>query len=264
MPTFKSLLITRAFPPVVGGSATVYANLARCAHSALVVLAPYLDSQSGRELAGWREHDRGAGYRIYRTPLLRAQGAGPRSRLRALWLLCSRDLPLMTRVFARVAQIVRRERIAVVVICELVYGGWLAAPCRLLLRRNVVLYIHGEELTIDRRPLTIAQSLRGVHLRFAHAIITVSRFGQAALTERYGVASEKIALITNGIDLDRFRPRPDNPSLRARYGLSDQRILLTVGRLSERKGMDRVIEALPAVVRRHPKAHYLIVLKRKA
>lgn len=165
----------------------------------------------------------------------------------------------MVRVFARVVQIVRRERIAVIVIGELVYGGWLVIPCRFLLRRKVVLYIHGEELTIDRQPLTIAQSLRGAHLRLAHAIVTVSRFGERALIERYGVPPGKIALITNGIDLDRFRPRPDSPALRARYGLTDQRILLTVGRLSERKGMDRVIEALSDILSHHPDLHYLIV-----
>jgi phosphatidylinositol alpha-1,6-mannosyltransferase len=244
---------------VVGGSATVYANLARDAQGAVVVLAPYLDSQSGRELAGWREFDRQADFGVWRMPLLRALPEPPGSRLRAVWSLCSRDLPLMIRVLARVAQIVRRERVALIVIGELVYGGWLVVPCRFLLRRKVVLYIHGEELTIDRRPVTIARALRGVHLRLAHAIVTVSRFGERALIERYGVPPGKIELITNGIDLDRFHPRPDNPRLRAGYGLTDKRILLTVGRLSERKGMDRMIEALPAVLSRHAKVHYLVV-----
>ena len=255
----KCLLVTRAFPPVVGGSATVYGNLARCADGAVVVLAPRLDSETGRELVGWEEHDRRAAFRVYRTPLLRAPSGRPGSRMRRLWLLFSRDLPLMLRVFARVAQIVRRERIAVVVIGELVYGGWLLAPCRFLLRRKVVLYIHGEELTIDHRPATIAQALRGMHLRLAHAIVTVSRFGQRALIERYNVPTRKIELITNGVDLDRFQPRPGDPTLRGRYGLTGKRILLTVGRLSERKGMDRVIEVLPAILSRHPDLHYLIV-----
>jgi phosphatidyl-myo-inositol dimannoside synthase len=255
----KCLLVTRAFPPVVGGSASVYGNLARCAAGAIVVLAPCSDSETEREFVGWREHDRAAGYRVYRMPLLRAPPGPPGSRLRALWLLCSRDMPLMLRVFARVARIVRRERVAVVVIGEVVYGGWLAAPCRFLLRRKVVLYVHGEELTIDRRPVTIAQALRGLHLRLAHAIVTVSRFGQQALVERYGIAPGKIELITNGIDLDRFRPRPGDPLLRQRYGLTGKRILLTVGRLSERKGIDRVIEALPAMLGRHPDLHYLVV-----
>ena len=166
---------------------------------------------------------------------------------------------MLLRVFRRVAQIVRRERIEVVVIGELVYGGWLVAPCRFLLRRKVVLYIHGEEVTIDPANATIAQALRDTHLRLAHAIVAVSRFGQQALIERYGIEPGKIELIPNGIDLDRFHPRPDDPTLRARYGLTGKRVLLTVGRLSERKGIDRVIEALPAVLARHPDVHYLIV-----
>ena len=255
----KCLLVTRAFPPVVGGSATVYRNLAHCANGAVVVLAPFLDSESGRELTGWREHDRQAEFRVCRLPLLRTLPGRSASRLRALWRLCSQDLPLMLRVFARVAQIVRRERIAVVVIGEVVYGGWLVAPCRFLLRRKVVLYIHGEELTIDHRPVIIAQALRGVHLRLADAIVTVSRFGQQALIQRYHIPPTKIELITNGIDLDRFHPQSDSAGLRARYGLTGKRILLSVGRLSERKGMDRVIEALPMVLGRHPELHYLIV-----
>jgi phosphatidylinositol alpha-1,6-mannosyltransferase len=253
------LLVTRAFPPVLGGSATVYANLARCADGAVVVLAPFLDSETGSELSGWQAYDRAAACRVHRVPLLRAPPGQPASRLRALWRLCGRDARLMVRVFARVAQIVRRERIAVVVIGELVYGGWLAAPCRFLLRRKVVLYVHGEELIIDQRPTTLAQALRGIHLRLAHSIVTVSRFGRASLIERYGIEPAKIELISNGIDLDRFHPRPDNPALRARYGLTGKRVLLTVGRLSERKGMDRVIEALPTVLARHPDLHYLIV-----
>ena len=47
--------------------------------------------------------------------------------------------------------------------------------------------------------------------------------------------------------------------MRRRYGLIDKRILLTVGRLSERKGMDRVIEALRTLLSRHPDLHYLMV-----
>ena len=66
----KCLLVTRAFPPTVGGSATVYSNTCRCAAGALVVLAPSLDSETGRELAGWRECDRKAGCLVFRTPLL--------------------------------------------------------------------------------------------------------------------------------------------------------------------------------------------------
>jgi outer membrane protein OmpA-like peptidoglycan-associated protein len=40
---------------VVGGSATVYGNHPRCADGCVVVLASVCDSETGRELAGWRE-----------------------------------------------------------------------------------------------------------------------------------------------------------------------------------------------------------------
>jgi phosphatidylinositol alpha-1,6-mannosyltransferase len=255
----KCLLVARAFPPIVGGSATVYSNLCRSADGAIIVLTSYLDSETGRELKGWRDHDRNAAFRVFRTPVLRSPACHPRSRLQALWLLCRRDVPLMLHVFRRVARIVRRERISIVAIGELVYGGWLVAPCRFLLGRKVVLYIHGEELTVNSWPITIAQTLRRVHLRLAHAIVAVSRFGRSALVERYGVEPGKIELIPDGVDLDRFRPQAAQPELRARYGLTGKRILLTVGRLSERKGMDCVIAALPDLVRRAPDLHYLIV-----
>ena len=103
------------------------------------------------------------------------------------------------------------ERIAVVVIGEVVYGGWLVAlPCRFLLRRKVVLYIHGEELDIDHRPLIIAQAPRGVHLRLAHAIVTVSQFGQQALIDRYRIPPQ------DRTDQQRDRPRSFPPAAERR------------------------------------------------
>ena len=74
-----------------------------------------------------------------------------------------------------------------------------------------------------------------------------------------GVPPGKIALISNGVDLQRFIPRPRRADLMARYGLVGKRVLLTVGRLYARKGMDRVIESLAAVLRELPDVCYLLV-----
>jgi phosphatidylinositol alpha-1,6-mannosyltransferase len=73
------------------------------------------------------------------------------------------------------------------------------------------------------------------------------------------VPREKIALISNGVDLQRFVARPRRQDLMARYGLVGRRVLLTVGRLYARKGMDRVIESLPSVLRVLPDVRYLLV-----
>lgn len=253
----KCLLVASAFPPILGGSATVYSNLCRFAGGAVMVLTRRVDYLNGLELEDWRSHDESVCFGVVRVPLLRPISSASKHNLRAVRLLS--DLGLMLRVFARVARIVRRERIAVVAIGELTYGGWLAAPCRYLLRRKVVIFVHGEELTITSPRLTIAGALRRTHLRLAHRIVAVSRFGCATLIDRFGIGSDKIELILNGVDLGRFHPRPASAALRAQYDLVQKRVLLTVGRLVERKGIDRVLEAIPNVRSRHPDLHYLIV-----
>ena len=48
-------------------------------------------------------------------------------------------------------------------------------------------------------------------------------------------------------------------NLRRDYQLQNKKILLSVGRLIERKGIDTVIQALPALLKRWPNLVYLIV-----
>ena len=43
------------------------------------------------------------------------------------------------------------------------------------------------------------------------------------------------------------------------HGLIGKRILLTVGRLVERKGVDQVLRALPELINKYPDLHYLVV-----
>ena len=75
----------------------------------------------------------------------------------------------------------------------------------------------------------------------ADALITVC----AALRDRLlelGVAGERVTVLRNGVDLERFRPGDPAP-VRAALKLTD-RVLLSVGNLIELKGHHLVIEAL--------------------
>ena len=61
---------------------------------------------------------------------------------------------------------------------------------------------------------------------------------------RLGVAPERITVLRNGVDLERFRPG-DRAAARARFGLDPHRRTLgSVGHLIERKGHHTVIQAL--------------------
>ena len=61
-----------------------------------------------------------------------------------------------------------------------------------------------------------------------------------------GIPEERFHLIYTGVDLDRYRPRvPDERrQLRSSLGISDEaRVVVSVGSVIERKGMDRVLAA---------------------
>lgn len=75
---------------------------------------------------------------------------------------------------------------------------------------------------------------------------------------RWGQAPERVRVIANGVDLERFYPE-DRSLSRRRWGLPEQaRILVSVGGLSERKGFHRVIEVLPALRQHYPDLHFVI------
>jgi phosphatidylinositol alpha-1,6-mannosyltransferase len=254
----RCLVVANTFPPVHGGSAIVYDSLARFGGGRVSVLAPYEDYRDGWPILGWREFDRRAPFKVHRIRLLRTlflpEDASALQRLGGL----AADLVIRLAVLRSIWRIIRTEKIAVLCIGELVAGGWLAGACRQLFGLKTLIYIHGEEISTRTRYDEGGQRRRRA-FSAANGIVAVSRFTQDTLMRVFAVPAGKIELVSNGVDLARFAPRPRPPHLVARYGLEGRRVLLTVSRLYARKGMDRVIESLPAVLQHIPGLVYLIV-----
>jgi len=76
------------------------------------------------------------------------------------------------------------------------------------------------------------------------------------LRDIYEVDAEKIALIPHGIPDVHLA---DSSTYKDKFGLSDKKVLLTVGLLSPGKGIETAIHALPEIVKSHPDVIYLIV-----
>jgi phosphatidylinositol alpha-1,6-mannosyltransferase len=77
-----------------------------------------------------------------------------------------------------------------------------------------------------------------------------------ALTDK---SAKEMVKIAPGIDTAHFIPQPDAMQKRKDLGLQDKKIIISVGRLVHRKGQDKLIEAMPNVLRKIPNAHLLIV-----
>ncbi|MFC1632016.1 glycosyltransferase family 4 protein [Candidatus Omnitrophota bacterium] len=57
------------------------------------------------------------------------------------------------------------------------------------------------------------------------------------------IADNKVTLIPNGIDVDKFNSARVNTNLRHRFGLNDDLVIGTVGRLAQQKGQTYLIKA---------------------
>jgi phosphatidylinositol alpha-1,6-mannosyltransferase len=254
----RCLVVANTFPPIHGGSAIVYDSLARFGGGQVTVLAPREDYRTGLPIPGWRESDQRAPFRVHRIRLLRTLLRDEERGLFSRLLAVAHDMSLRLSVLRTIRRIVREERIAVLCIGELVAGGWLAGVSRRLLGLTSVIYVHGEEISTRTRYDRGGRRRRRA-LEVADGVIAVSRFTRETLISGFGVPEAKITLISNGVDLSRFTPRPRSPRLEARYGLAGRRVLLTISRLYARKGIDRVIEALPMVLKHIPDILYLVV-----
>lgn len=166
-------------------------------------------------------------------------------------------LPLL----ARLPRLASRQRFDVSF-----HSQWQTAVAALLARaltgfpRRIVVAAHGRELLFNPYPSPADRAydaLRRSILRRADMLLPVSRY-TAGLLRSLGADPRRITVVNNGTDPDRFKPT-DSRGLRTDLGLDGRRVILTVTRLVGRKGVDTVIEALPAVVQQFPNATYLII-----
>jgi phosphatidyl-myo-inositol dimannoside synthase len=132
-----------------------------------------------------------------------------------------------------------------------------------LTRRGLryVVIAHGAELLVPaavpglRRRL--AKALSGADL-----LLPVSAYTGDALRELiedHDLPVPPIERLRARVNLDRFHPGVDAGSLRTRLGLSpDEKVVLCFGRLVKRKGVDRLVAALPAINERAPETVVVI------
>jgi glycosyltransferase involved in cell wall biosynthesis len=87
-------------------------------------------------------------------------------------------------------------------------------------------------------------------------LVVMSERGRSMLQSIYGVPDEKIDVIAHGIpDL----PFVDSNFYKDQFGVEGKHVLLTFGLLSPNKGIENVLRALPAVVKKFPDLIYIIL-----
>lgn len=104
---------------------------------------------------------------------------------------------------------------------------------------------HGTILRIERRIFLklIFDSIFGDRvLRDAERFVAVSEYEVHQYAEM-GIDRKKVDIIYNGIDIDAFTDLPEAGAFRAKYGLTGKKLVLFLGKITPRKGIDFLVKA---------------------
>lgn len=94
----------------------------------------------------------------------------------------------------------------------------------------------------------------------AKLILTNDGAGGELAAARCGVPPERFVHVRNGLDFDEFSPGPPDPRVCERLGVRPGTpLLMTATRFAYEKKLDRLIDAMPAVLRRVPDAKAVLV-----
>jgi len=136
-------------------------------------------------------------------------------------------------------------------------GAWIASAIGAVRRIPAVAVAHGSEFGIREG---IPGALNRWAFERANAVVAVSNFTRE-IVQKAGIRARRIEVIPNAANHLRFvlLHESECEAFREKMGFNGAPILLTVGRVSERKGQEVVIRALPHILRKVPQAHYLMI-----
>ncbi|MBK1707979.1 MULTISPECIES: glycosyltransferase family 4 protein [Marichromatium] len=235
----RYLVLSELFMPTKGGTAVWFAEVYRRLGGAGTHIVT-------ARVPGDADYDRTQPNSVHRVTMRESRWLRPAS--------LPRYLGLLRGGLAAIA----RARFSAVHAGRVLPEGLVAWLLARLIRRPLVVYAHGEEITTWSRYPRRLWAMRWVYRR-AERVVANSDFTRERLLE-LGVRPARIRLIHPGVDLARFHTAIDASPERAELGLGEgARLILSVGRLSRRKGFDRVIEALPALRAQGLDVHYAVI-----
>jgi glycosyltransferase involved in cell wall biosynthesis len=154
----------------------------------------------------------------------------------------------------RVIRCTRLSKKNDIIICSGKFYLWLIEILKPIFSgKKFIAVVHGSELNL---PGTIMKQLTTHALKKFNAIIAVSTFTKSLLPLNLQ-KSFRIIVIPNGINNDEFTDEVSNNIAAKTKTLH----IITVGSVTERKGQENVIRALPSMLNYFPELHYHIVGK---
>ena len=136
-----------------------------------------------------------------------------------------------------------------------IFGGMAGDHILALLDRTTLPLVVTLHTVLERPDADQRRVMEGL-LRRAAKVVVMADKGCEILTRVYGASAKQVVVIPHGVP-DRALSDPD--LFKPRFGWEGRQVVLTFGLLSPGKGIETVIEALPAVAADHPDLLYVVL-----
>jgi glycosyltransferase involved in cell wall biosynthesis len=136
-----------------------------------------------------------------------------------------------------------------------IFGGEAGGHIMALLSRltmPVVTTLH----TVLVAPTAAQRRVLGRIIDASSKVVVMAEKAYELLTTIYGIAKDKIEIIPHGIPDFTFT---ESDEAKAKYGFSGKTVILTFGLLSPNKGIEVMIDAMPAILKGCPDAVYVVL-----
>jgi glycosyltransferase involved in cell wall biosynthesis len=98
-----------------------------------------------------------------------------------------------------------------------------------------------------------------IMLERSDKIIAVSEYTKKELLANYRFKYDKIRVIHNGVDVNKFRPAESKSKVKSELGFNEKdKLILYVGRLYSRKGLFTLMNSIPLVVKKFKNAKFVV------
>lgn len=174
--------------------------------------------------------------------------------------LISNKLPFLKWLPAHFAlnKKIKQEKIKHILVGQILPLGTVALVYAKFYKIKYSIILHGMDLTYAMK-LPRKKWLTGKILQNADKIICVNSYVAEMARQAFPNAGQKIIVVNPGVESHITHNSQLVTQLRGKYSLESKMILLSVGRLVKRKGFDKVIEALPEVLKKVPNLVYVIL-----
>jgi phosphatidyl-myo-inositol dimannoside synthase len=226
------LLVAGVFPPGVGGMQNYYYNL--CRHSGHHVTVFASDYHNAAEF------DSKQPFKIIRRPFLVDE------KVHALHTL---------RMIPQIRRVIKEEAIDITIYGYILYGV-IGLMLSLLRGKKYGVSVHGMDVLKLTRFFLLRWLVKAILVR--SDVVMVNSVYMKKMMIDLGVKPGRIEVVYPGVEEIYDRTGKD-AELVQRHVLQGKYVLMTLGRLVQRKGFDMVVRAMPAIRKRIPDAVYLIV-----